>query len=110
MSSQRKIDVHDRVSSTHPPIDHRPRSEAIDDPDVLVRPGFQRLRDRVKRCAPPAGEPLHFVDFMHGYAEMSTQRPRESRLAATSVSDDRNAPHRTIVTRKRERGPPPSRV
>src|SRR5207237_9606798 len=63
MRAQRKIHVHDRVSSAHPPIDHRPWSEAIDDPGLVSRPALQGLRDRIKRCAPPAGEPLDFVDF-----------------------------------------------
>ena len=40
---------------------------------------------------------------------MVTEGARKSGLAAASVADHRDTPHKTIVTRKRERGPPPSR-
>src|SRR6266480_7018434 len=107
MCSQWKVDVHDRVRSSHPPIDHRPRTESIDDPRVIGRPRFQRASDLVKRRAPPPRQPLDLVDLMHRNAQMKPKGARKGGLPPAAVSDKSDAPHRTIVTRKRERGPPP---
>src|SRR2546426_711636 len=106
MSAERKVDVHDRVRTAHPPIDHRPWTEAIDDPGVFRRPSLQRVSHLVERCAPPAGKPLDLIDLVHGNVEVPPEGACEARLASASVADDRDASHHTIVTRKRERGPP----
>jgi hypothetical protein len=109
MRAERKIDVHDRVRTSHPSIDHRPGSEPVDDPRVARCPAFEDGCDLVERGSSPAGQPLHLVDLVNRNAEMSAERARKGGLAAASIADDRDASHQTIVTRKRERGPPPSR-
>src|SRR6266850_2324948 len=109
MSAERKIDVDDRVRPTHPPVDHWPRPEPVDDPRIVGRPAFQNGCDLVERRTPPTGKPLHLVNLVHRNAEMFAEHARQGGLPATAVSDERDASHETIVTRKRERGPPPSR-
>src|SRR5439155_19995299 len=109
VSAKWKVDVDDRVGSGHAPIDHRPRSEAVDDPRFLRSPGLERVCDLVERCTPPPGKPLDLVNLMHRNLQVASKDAREGGLAPASVADDRDPPRETIVTRKRERGPPPSR-
>src|SRR4029077_7012011 len=52
---------------------------------------------------------LHLVHLVHRNVERFAKSARERGLATASISDDRDASHETIVTRKRERGPPSSR-